>query len=221
MPIPNALFTDPLDMNLSKCLFLSLSCAVSCLPACNSVPVRRPFAEAETLACPKQTQRIEEKDSSYPKFYCVGLEGREGPYLEFDAHGNIKTKSQYHKDQLNGEWTSYHPDGAVDVTGNIQNGIRNGLWTQKYVNGNLRSEKHYKNDTLDGMVKLYYQTGVLMAQGNYRDGFEEGPWQVFTPEGKLARECVMVHGKETDCKIHVKDFNVESRSYNSGELGPL
>lgn len=179
------------------------------------------FAEVSAFACPDKTKRVEDKSSSYPEFYCVGFDGKEGPYLEFDARGRIKTKANYHNDKLVGTWTAFHPDGSIDTVGEMDDNKRVGTWKQFYVNGNLRSEKVYRDSVQNGPVKLYYQSGQLMAQGQFENGLEEKRWQVFTPQGKLARECDMVHGKEENCTIHIKEFQIESRVYNSSERGAL
>ncbi len=194
-------------------------CAASC--GKNGAAKNEPFAELKTFQCPQQTNRVEDKDSSYPRFFCVGFDGKQGPYLEFDVHGRIKLAANYEKDKLNGAWTSYHPTGAVDTAGTMKDGKRSGRWTQYYVNGNMRSQKTYDNDMQNGDVALYYQAGGIMAKGAFVGDIEQGLWQVYTPDGKLARECTMVDGKETDCNILVKDFQITTKSYNSGERGAL
>ena len=103
----------------------------------------------------------------------------------------------------------------------MKDDARTGKWTQYYVNGKLRSIKHYENNEQHGTVELYYQTGTIMARGDYVNNFEEGPWQVFTPDGKLARECRMDHGEEKDCKIFIKEFQPTSKVYQSKERGAL
>jgi antitoxin component YwqK of YwqJK toxin-antitoxin module len=199
-------------------------CALTLTPICGCqkvTPERIPFAEGKSLVCPENTRRVEVTNTSYPEYYCIGDHGRTGEWLEFDVNGRLRTRAEYHNDKLNGKWTLYHADGSVDTQGQTVDGKRTGEWKQWYVNGNLRSIKHYDNNRLHGNVELYYQTGTLMAKGDYVDEFEEGPWQVFTPEGKLARECRMQRGEEKDCVIHIEDFQITSKKYNSKERGPL
>ena len=219
-PLPRPALSSPgrrLPASLALSALLPLWLA-GCSP---SPPKRQPFQEADALTCPPKTERVEDKTSAYPSYYCIGFDGREGPWLEFDTFGRLKTTAVYVHDKLNGTWTSYHPDGSVDTTGQMVNNLRNGLWKQFYVNGNLRSEKNYLDNAVHGEVKLYYQTGILMAQGRFDSNFEEGPWQVYTPEGKLARECEMTHGKESKCTILIKDFQITSKFYSSSERGAL
>ena len=181
----------------------------------------KPFAEADAMVCPEQTQRVEVRESSYPEFYCVGFEGRTGTWLEFDERGRIRKRAEYVKDKMNGEWLAYHPNGTIETRGQMKDDGRTGVWTQYYINGKLRSEKTYANNQLEGPIKLYYQDGKLMADGGFIAGVEEGPWNVYTPEGKLARTCTLVHGEEKDCVIHEKDFKITSFEYESKERGPL
>ena len=60
-----------------------------------------------------------------------------------------------------------------------------------------------------------------MAEGGHIAGIEEGSWKVYTPEGKLARECTLVHGEEKDCIVHDKEFMKSTYQYESKERGPL
>lgn len=207
----------------SACGILAAASVCLCAASCEKKDAAQnePFAELKTFQCPQQTNRVDDKESSYPRYFCVGFDGKQGPYLEFDAHGRIKLAANYDKDKLNGTWTSYHPTGAVDTTGTMKDGKRVGQWTQYYVNGNMRSQKTYDNDIQNGDVALYYQAGGIMAKGAFVADLEQGLWQVYTPDGKLARECTMTDGKETDCNILIKDFQITTKSYNSGERGAL
>ncbi len=210
-------------MVLNKIYFLVLIfltfAAVSCQNA--SQNTRKPFAEAETLECPLQSRRVEMTNSSYPEYYCVGMDGRIGTWLQFDVNGRLRIRTEYKNDKMEGQWIQYHSDGSVDTQGTVSNDMRIGEWKQFYVNGAPRSIKHYENNQLHGHVQLFYQEGGLMAEGDYVSDFEEGPWKVYTPEGELARECRMVHGEEKDCVIHLKDFQPTTYHYNSKERGAL
>ncbi len=181
----------------------------------------QPFSEAASLICPENTKRIEDKTSSYPEYYCVGENGKQGTWLQFDVNGRLRIRTQYVDDHQNGIWTQYHADGSTDTVGQMKDDMRIGEWKQYYVNGKPRSIKHYEASQLTGRVELFYQEGSLMAEGDYQADFEEGPWKVYTPEGKLARECRMEHGMEKDCVIHIKDFQPSTFRYNSKDLGAL
>lgn len=182
---------------------------------------REPFLEGKSLVCPPNTQRAEVTNTSYPEYYCVGLDGRVGTWLEFDVNGRLRTRAEYKNDKLNGPWLHYHPDGSVETQGQMLDDMRIGEWKQFYINGAIRSIKNYKENRQSGSIQLFYQTGGIMAEGTFLEDYEEGPWKVYTPEGKLARECNMVHGEEKDCRIYIKDFQISTYSYNSKERGAL
>ena len=203
-----------------KTLIFSTSALLTVLSACQKQD-RIPFEEGKTLVCPQNTRKAVITNTSYPEYYCVGTSGRMGPWLEFDVNGRIRTRTQYVDDHIEGEWTHYHPDGTVETKGQIKKDMRIGEWTQFYINGAPRSIKTYVDNHQTGPVKLYYQTGSLMAEGSFVEDFEEGPWKVYTPKGELARECQMVHGEETNCIIHLKDFQPSTYHYNSKENGAL
>lgn len=180
--------------------------------------VKDAFAEGLKLQCPENTKRVEKRDSSYPEFYCVGAEGRVGPWLEYDAYGRIRTRAMFVKDKMTGEWIQYHPNGQIDLKGEMIENKRNGEWKQWYVDGKIRSVKHYEMNVLNGHVELYYLNGTKMAEGDFVNDFEEGPWKVYTNDGRLARECRMDHGEEKDCIVHVKDFKIKFKSFGDRKI---
>ena len=180
--------------------------------------VENAFSEGKSLICPENTHRVEKMDSSYPEFYCVGYEGRQGPWLEYDAYGRLIKRSAFKNDKYNGEWIQYHPNGKIETQGQIVDNNREGMWTQWYIGGNKRSVKHYLHNSIHGRVELYYLNGTLMADGVYENDLEEGQWKVYTPEGKLARECKMVHGEETDCVVHIKEFEIKSIKFGDRKI---
>ena len=201
---------------------LLLSCVVILsLCGCARQPEKpQKYAEAAQMVCPEQTRRVEITNSAYPEFYCVGMDGRVGTWLEYDANGHLRKRADYKADKLNGKWAAYHNEGGIETEGTMADGMREGEWTQYYVNGKPRSIKHYKNNQIHGAVKLYYQTGGLMAEGDYVEGYEEGPWKVYLEDGRLSRECRLDHGEEKHCNIYIKQ-DAESRAYHSKERGPL
>jgi len=192
------------------CAILTLGLLSGCQSEKLAAQARVPFEEASRLDCPPQTSRIEKRSSMFPEFFCVGDHGRQGPWLEFDPHGNLKTQAFFVDDKLTGPWIAYHIGGAIEQQGEMRQNMRQGKWTQWYVDGTLRSEKHFVNGEQHGSVTLYYRNGVIMAQGDYVNDLEEGPWKVYTPEGKLARECRLDRGDEKDCVVHIRDFNTKS-----------
>ena len=193
---------------------------VVAISGCSQQPQPQKYAEAAKMVCPEQTRRVEMTNSAYPEFYCVGMTGRVGTWLEYDANAHLRTRAEFKDDKLNGTWESYHTDGTLELRGTMADDLRQGEWTQYYVNGKLRSIKHYKDNHIHGAVKLYYQTGGLMAEGEYVEDFEEGPWKVYLEDGRLARECRLEHGEEKECEIYIKQ-DTETRVYNSKERGPL
>jgi len=182
------------------------------------VLVENAFAEGKNLVCPEKTKRVEKMDSNYPEFFCVGFEGRQGPWLEYDAYGRIIKRAAFDHDKFSGDWIQYHTNGAIETKGQMDNNNRVGEWTQWYIDGSRRSVKHYSNNEIHGRVELYYLNGTLMAEGEYVHDLEEGTWKVYTPEGELARECNMVHGEEGECIVHKKDFEIKHMKFGDRKI---
>ena len=41
------------------------------------------------------------------------------------------------------------------------NGLKEGLWIEKYSNGNIRCELNYLDGKLNGLCKYYYENGNI------------------------------------------------------------
>lgn len=167
------------------------------------------------LDCPPQTKRVEKKEEVLPEFFCIGENGKQGPWKEFDNEKRLLVVANFVDDRLEGPWTRYASTGEPELQGQYLNNMRTGLWKEWYVDGTKRSEKEYLEGMEHGYTKVWYRNGKLMAEGQYVQSLEEGPWKVYNPEGKLARECTMIQGVETDCIVHDKDFEIKSRKNES------
>ena len=95
----------------------------------------------------------------------------------------------------------------------MQDNMRVGEWTQWYVTGEKRSIKHFKDNVIHGKTEIFYKNGHLMGEGEFVNNFEEGIWKLYTPEGKLARECTFEGGEEKGCVIHIKEFQPKSKTF--------
>ena len=51
------------------------------------------------------------------------------------------------------------------IQGNYLNGLKNGIWTEYWLNGNIRSEVNFLNGVAFGEFKYYYSNGKLMMDG--------------------------------------------------------
>jgi antitoxin component YwqK of YwqJK toxin-antitoxin module len=167
------------------------------------------------LDCPPNTKRVEKLDLAQPEIFCIGENGKQGPWKEFSKDMKLRVLATFVDDKLQGPWTMFSVTGKAELQGQYHDGKRTGRWLEWYVDGNKRSEKEYVDGLEHGYTKVWYRNGELMAEGQYVNSLEEGPWKVYNPQGKLARECVMVQGEETDCVVHDKEFQISSRKNES------
>ena len=112
---------------------------------------------------------------------------KHGRWVEFDANGLVKTKSEFSEGQLqkkvgfeNGKETteerfSYYGNGQLEYKYNFKDGQEHGLQESYNESGQLKRKGNYKNGKKHGLQKSYYESGQLEYKLNYKDG--ELHWQ--------------------------------------------
>jgi uncharacterized protein len=120
---------------------------------------------------------------------------------EYYPSGQIKTIASFRDDVPQGIRREYSPEGDI-VAGFVFNngvivgegitdeeGIRDGLWKEYYLNGQLKSTGMYDAGKRIGDWKFYYSNGQLEQTGSYsKDGKPDGPWTWYYITGELLRE---------------------------------
>lgn len=120
------------------------------------------------------------------------------PGVPAGAHRQKQGLWEYTGDD--GSFRLYYPDGKIAQTGEIQIGVRRGVWKSYSLDtGKVTSIGLYRNDWRDGVWK-YYDTGgrlyytvtyapepkqPLLAMITHDYGNENGPYERFFPDGTL------------------------------------
>jgi hypothetical protein len=93
--------------------------------------------------------------------------GNSGLYKVFYPDGNIRIRTVYASNKLNGEWTYYDPKGVIKIKGNYETGIKDGYWAYKslkiygrYKDG-LKNRKWYSVNSNNKKEKSTYKKGIL------------------------------------------------------------
>ncbi len=86
----------------------------------------------------------------------------------------LATLAIYLSSNAKGEIVHYYPDGNVEYTGKIENGLETGRWDFLNTDGSLRYSGNYKNGKEEGVWKLNYENGSINAISNYRNGLLDG-----------------------------------------------
>lgn len=94
-----------------------------------------------------------------------------GPYLEFNARGQIEKKSNFINNQIHGLYSEF-----------------------KF--GRPLKDYMYKDGTLDGISKEYSDRGDLIKETSYKNGELHGSIKQFDAEGNLMLEYVYKNGKK-------------------------
>lgn len=105
----------------------------------------------------------------------------DGPYVDYFASGQLKSKYIYQNDSLHGAYYVYYEDGTLRDSGVFYKGERAGLARIFHSNGKMESELYYVNGETNGPRKYwdpegnlerieYYDMGTLVQLDTYYQG---------------------------------------------------
>lgn len=116
--------------------------------------------------------RDKQREGSWVEYYPSGLtksittyvDGKkEGVTLEFNDNGQLSKRSNFHLDQLDGDYREFN-------------------YTM------VKEERFYKNGKLEGTVKIYYPDGKVMEEGLYKNGTRDGISKWYDQQGNVTIE---------------------------------
>ena len=88
-----------------------------------------------------------------------------------------------------GDFTEYHPNGAVKMKGIYNDSLqREGLWISYYDNGNKWSESYYTKGKKDGHSITFFPNGQIRYVGEYKNDLKTGTWTFYDEEGNISKE---------------------------------
>ena len=79
--------------------------------------------------------------------------------------------------------------------GFLQNGKKEGLWTDWYKNGQKRYEGNYKGGKLIDLIE-WYKNGQKKVEGTWKDGRREGVYTTYYKNGQKSSDETFKDGKE-------------------------
>jgi hypothetical protein len=66
----------------------------------------------------------------------------------------------------------------ITLSGNFENGLREGLWISYYVTGEVKDVANYKKNLLNGEYKSFETNGDLKESGQFVNNKKEGEWKL-------------------------------------------
>ncbi len=116
--------------------------------------------------------RNQQREGSWVEYYPGGLTKsittyingkKEGVALEFNDNGQLSKRSNFHLDQLDGDYREFN-----------------------YTT--VKEERFYKNGKLEGTVKIFYPDGKVMEEGLYKNGTRDGVSKWYDQQGNVTIE---------------------------------
>lgn len=87
--------------------------------------------------------------------------------------------------QKTGIWTDRYDDGALLSRGAYEGGLQQGDWVFYWPDGTVMSEGRYRDGVPQGEWVQYHENGEVQARGAMRDNNLTGRWVFYHPDGTL------------------------------------
>lgn len=106
------------------------------------------------------------------------------------------------KEEAQGEWKMYFPQGNLNLVAQYKDGKKNGVWVwRNYYTQKISEESTYKDDKFDGLSKLYYPSGELKEKSTYVNGIVQDTVFLYFKNGSLKEKISVKDGKRHGVNI--------------------
>ncbi|MEO6097175.1 MAG: hypothetical protein ABIW76_16455 [Fibrobacteria bacterium] len=110
---------------------------------------------------------------------------RTGPWQEWFADGQEKSRSQYRAGKAEGGYQEWYPNGRLRIRGGFRGGRREDLETAWYPDGKRLYSARYAAGQLEGEFFQWHPGGKLRLHCRFANGRKNGPSRVWYPKGGL------------------------------------
>ena len=119
----------------------------------------------------------------------------------------------------NGKYISYWEDETVYVTGDVKNGLKEGVWHTYNSLGELSNEINYLNGEQHGKT-AYYNSGQLTLEGEFANGLKHGEWIGYNENGSCSSSVRYKDDKKEGTQLFYDADGelVKKEKYKNGEL---
>ena len=84
-----------------------------------------------------------------------------GVGVTFHENGQLKARTNYKNDLLEGLYELFYENGQLGIRANYKNGLKEGLYELFYENGQLKEKSNWKNGKCHGLFESFYKNGQL------------------------------------------------------------
>ena len=113
-------------------------------------------------------------------------------------NGQFKSKGKVEDGKRNGIWTEWKKNGQITGEYNFIEGKEvgeGGSIITRYSNGLKKEEGYYIDDKKDGKWTEWDENGQISLEGSYTEGKENGNWTYWSKSGQIKKEHNFIDGK--------------------------
>ena len=146
-------------------------------------------------------RHVEKVDQAGNKILCTedenGLE--QGPFeIHFKGKAGGMGRGIYKDGKRNGPYEQFDATGQLRSRSTYRDGVSDGPSEQYYKNGQLEQKCTYKNGNLDGLYEQYYMDGSLWIKCYYKDGYKDGPCEQYFNDGEVSGKYFYHHNEKLE-----------------------
>lgn len=121
-----------------------------------------------------------------------------GYYRGYYETGELKIKSNYIKNELEGEWEKFYKNGQLEWVVNYKDGYRDGSYKKFSESGDLVLEGKNSKDKINGEEIRYKNGRIVEWKGQYQDGLLSKTWTKFNDDGNKILKVKFKNGQAID-----------------------
>lgn len=120
----------------------------------------------------------------------------------------------------NGTYVSYWDNDSVYTTGDIKNGLKEGVWHIYNHEGILLNETAYLNNKSHGKTRGYYHPDQISFEGEFSNGLLQGDWIWYNEDGSISSSVQCENDKKVGSQLFYDPYGhlIKEEIYKDGEL---
>ena len=110
----------------------------------------------------------------------------DGSFARSGEGGVVLVEGRYSDGLREGVWIERYPDGSMRSRGSWEGGRRNGQWEWWYDDSTPKKSGVYADEQPDGTWREWYRNGQMRLEARWSGGLPDGEWREWHEGGSLA-----------------------------------
>ena len=187
-------------------LVISVTSCVTTKPRAKDIEALQRLIGTSAVACPDRSECLcveyqSTREDLLPPLRFTRSElcptSVRGRFLltNWDKQNRKIEETHFANGEMNGKWTSWHPNGVRSGEGSWSHGKQQGAQIGWHENGTKAEESYYSNGSREGHFMLWYDNGNVRVDGQYLRDKPDGLWIFYEKDGRIRFRKTYVRGE--------------------------